>query len=223
MKNQDPAADTQVPRVRLDNLCELLGEIASRVYAIGRMSQSGIDYPSEFEDETLRHIAQARLLADGIASQINCTAPDPGQLETETRGAIGAAESFVLIWRARRLPNDNSLSVEERVYRKSHADNEDLAAAYERLIECASQLGDVAVRHQPADRPETPAPERNLTRPASMAEVARLLKVDVRQVRDDATLYRQQVNPPSGKKWLFDLDEIDRRSPSAPKKLDPER
>ena len=81
--------------------------------------------------------------------------------------------------------------------------------------------GDDAVRHQPTGRPETPAQDRNLTRPASMAKVARLLNWDVRQIRDTATLYRRQIKP-GGKLWLFDLDEIDGHSPSAAKELDPE-
>jgi hypothetical protein len=63
---------------------------------------------------------------------------------------------------------------------------------------------------------------KNPTRPAFPKDVAKLLHMSKPTLMKDKTIAREQVNPPKGKLYRFDLDDIEKLNPDAADKLNPD-
>ncbi len=72
-----------------------------------------------------------------------------------------------------------------------------------------------ATKHLTPKRP--PAPGRQ-TRPVSRAQAAEWFCTHVRTLAgwiESGTIAAQQLNPPKGRKWVFDIDEVSEHNPDA--------
>lgn len=200
---KDGTMQADETRNDIEELNELLREASARILAIPQLlSVFAVDgYGDKYLAEVSDRLTTAKSIANGMASKLNCTDPHPGQLETDTRGAIADAEGLVSVYRAHLFPAAAELSNADTFLRGLSVGAEDIERVCGSLNACCFQLSNVAVH---AVDPTTSSPESMLTQ----QQAADYLGVTTKTIRSYVNLgmpeHRLGKSPRYSKKEIWD-------------------